>query len=206
MIPRVVTRGTALAALLSVAIARETDHTAEATVQLNVRTMHAAALSTARSASDAVDAPYLLVSTLGPRDTRAASRLPADSAHRMIRLDQALSPQPLSTLRLQPGDSVRVLVSLMEGDSRAGAADDAAANASITALASASAQRVTDLQLVTNEGGKTYWRTLDCLASCKVLSRPTSPELAAAPTAGVLELTGAGATYHMQLSGQRAPN
>jgi hypothetical protein len=225
MIPRVVTRGTALAALLSVAIARETDHTAEATVQLNVRTMHAAALSTARSASDAVDAPYLLVSTLGPRDTRAASRLNADSAHRMIRLDQALSPQPLSTLRLQPGDSVRVLVSLMEGDSRAGAADDAAANASLTALASASAQRVTDLQralaplasrgdhwlgsamlLVTNEGGKTYWRTLDCLASCKVLSRPTSPELAAAPTAGVLELTGAGATYHMQLSGQRAPN
>ncbi len=225
MIRRVVTFGSTLIALLSVVSARESERAAEATVQLNVATMHAAALSTPRSATDAVDAPYLLVSTLGPRRTRAASRLTADSAHRMIRLDQALGPQPLSTLRLQPGDSVRVLVSLLEGDSRVGTADEAAANASLAALTSASAQRLTDLQralaplssrgdhwlgsammLVTNEGGKTYWRTLDCLASCKVLSRPTSPEIAAEPTAGVLELTGAGATYHLQLAGRRAAN
>lgn len=219
---RSVSLGASLASLLGSVTAGSGPSAADATVRLDIATIHAAALSSPRSAADSSDTPYILIAALGPGGTRRASRLPADSAHRVIRLDEALKPQPLTTLNLRPGDSVRVLVSLLEGAAYAGPADDAAANASAEAVAASGTQQGAALRqaltpltgrgdnllgaaifLVTNEGGTAYWRAIDCVATCKVLNRPPKPELAAAPAASVLELTGAGATYHMQVSGRR---
>ena len=219
---RSVSLGASLAALLGTVNTSNGPAVADATVRLDVATIHAAALSSPRAAADSSDAPYILIATLGPGGSRRASRLPADSAHRVIRHDEALKPQPLTTLRLRPGDSVRVLVSLLEGASGAGPADDAAASASAAAITAAGTQQLAALRqalapltgrgdkllgaaifLVTNEGGAAYWRSIDCVATCTVLNRPATPELAATPAASVLELTGAGATYHMQVSGRR---
>ena len=60
--------------------------------------------------------------------------------------------------------------------------------------------------LVTNENGAIYWRGLDCITTCKVLNPPagTALESDAKPVAGVVELTGGGGTYHLQLQSQRA--
>jgi hypothetical protein len=60
--------------------------------------------------------------------------------------------------------------------------------------------------LLTNESGATYWRTLECVATCKVLKAPAGAALvaeAAAPNTGVVELSGNGGTYHLQLQGNR---
>lgn len=60
--------------------------------------------------------------------------------------------------------------------------------------------------LLANDGGTTYWRSLECVATCTVLSGAGAKAFpATGGVAGVVELTGAGATYHMQLQGQRAP-
>jgi hypothetical protein len=224
MITRLVMLGSLAASVVGIAVRHSSTSDADATVQLNVGTIHAAALSSPRSDADALDAPYVLISIAGPHAANATSRLPA-TAHMSIRLDQALGLQPLTTLKLQPGDSVRVLVSLMEGEKVERPAEDAAATASVGVLAAPAAERAASLQralsaltgrgdhwlgsatlLVTNEGGRTYWRAIDCLATCAVINRPASTEIVAAPgapIAGVLELTGAGATYHMQLNGLR---
>ena len=56
--------------------------------------------------------------------------------------------------------------------------------------------------LVTNEGGPLWWRRMDCVQDCAVLQgipEGTGAPLAK-PTNGVYELTGAGGTYHMNLS------
>ena len=61
--------------------------------------------------------------------------------------------------------------------------------------------------LPTNEGGITYWRSLECVATCPVLEAPPSTPLGpldAGPVSGVIELSGGGGTYHLQLHGQRA--
>ena len=226
MITRVVFLGSIAASLTGVVAHQLTGSTAAA-VQLNVGTIHAATLSTPRSGNDAADAPYVLVATAGPHATNTTSRLPA-AGHMSIQLDQALGLQPLTTLTLEPGDSARVLVSLMEGDTPERAAEDAAAIASLTALGQQAAERMPALQralgaltsrgdhwlgsamlMVTNEGGRTYWRTIECIATCAVLNRPGTPEIVAAPgapIAGVLELTGASATYHVQLNSRRVTN
>jgi hypothetical protein len=60
--------------------------------------------------------------------------------------------------------------------------------------------------VVTNENGPAYWRTLECVATCKVLTPPDARALdAKSPVAGVVELSGGGATYHLQVHVARAP-
>src|SRR5690242_18654069 len=84
------------------------------TLQLSVATLHAAALTSARAASDSEDHPYLLVAVAGPRRQTSILRLP-ESGHLRIRRDEALGARPLTKLQLDPNDSIRVLISVLEG-------------------------------------------------------------------------------------------
>ena len=62
--------------------------------------------------------------------------------------------------------------------------------------------------LVTNEGGAIYWRRLDCVMSCRVLTGPATTALPATggqPFASTVELSGNGGTYHLALRASRAP-
>ena len=62
--------------------------------------------------------------------------------------------------------------------------------------------------LLTNEGGSIYWRRLECVASCRVLSAPAAsalPATTAQPFAATVELSGNGGTYHLALRANRAP-
>jgi hypothetical protein len=152
--------------------------------------------------------------------------LPA-TGHLSIHEDEALGARELVDLSLEPGDSVRLLVSVLEGKKVQTSDELAAAGASAKALLEPMASRVGTLSsalapvtkggahwlgsavlLLTNEGGTTYWRALECIATCKVLSGGAAVPFAGAdakPVGGVVELSGAGATYHMQLKGQQAP-
>ena len=199
-------------------------HAPIAAVHLTIATLHAAALTTPTGSGDSDDAPYLLVSVLGPGAETSSLHLPA-SGHLSIHLDEALGAGPLTDLSLQPGDSVRLLVSVLEGKQvRLSDEAQAAAN-SIKALGLPSADRASTLAtalapvtqpdahwlgsaalLVTNENGALYWRGLDCIATCKVLNPPAGAALesGAKPVAGVVELSGGGGTYHLQLQSQRS--
>jgi hypothetical protein len=194
-------------------------------VRLTLATLHAAALTTPRATGDAEDDPYLFVSILGPGANTTTIQLPT-TGHLSIHENEALGARPLVDLSLQPGDSVRLLVSVLEA-TRVQPSDEAqAATASTSVLAQSPAARASLLApalvpvtsqgahwlgsavlLLTNEGGATYWRTLECVATCKVLKAPAGTALApaaGAPIAGVVELSGDGGTYHLQVQGQRA--
>jgi hypothetical protein len=196
---------------------------APAVVTLNVATIHAAALTRSRNASDSADMPFVLVSVVGPGSVQSSLRLPAATAFR-VKLNEAIGTQPLTSFTLQPGDSVRVLLSLMEGE-RLAATDEAAASAAAAgALRAPTGTRAAVLGralspltgqganwlgsvavLLTNEGGVTYWRAFECVATCSVLNAPAAAALAPATSqAAVAEFSGAGGTYHMQLQGTRA--
>jgi len=150
-----------------------------------------------------------------------------DSGQRSIRRDEALGARPLTDLTLAAGDSVQVLVSVLE-NATARLSDDArgAAASATPHLASPSeqVQQATRLVaplvkqganwlgsvslLLTNEGGSIYWRRLDCVASCRVLAGPAASALPAPtgqPFAGTVELSGNGGTYHLALRANRAP-
>jgi hypothetical protein len=193
------------------------------TVRLTMGTLHAAALTSPRAAADSTDAPYVLVAILGPKTRTETLHLPA-TGHLRIHLDEAIGAHPLLDLQLAPGDTVRLLVSVLEEDKVLRGDEAAAVDASIKAL-DARARMValtsalapvtrngahwlgSATLMLTNEGGTTYWRALDCVATCKVLSgfAPAAlPAPTAAPARGVVELSGAGATYHMQLQGRLA--
>lgn len=195
-------------------------------VHLTLATLHAAALTAPRPATDSVDGPYFLVSIVGPRTKTATLHLP-ETGHLIIHEDEALGARGLTDVSLEPGDSVQVLVSVLEGKKVADSEETAAAAASTKALTQPAAERATALGsalapltkdgahwlgsatlLLTNEGGTTYWRALECVATCKVLAGAESTALPA-PTSkaigGVVELFGAGGTYHMNLKGQLAP-
>jgi len=193
-------------------------------VHLTIATLHAAALTTPAGSGDTDDSPYLLVSVLGPGTATSSLHLPS-TGHLSIHLDEALGAGPLMDLSLQPGDSVRLLVSVLEGkEVRLSDESQAAAN-STKVLGQPASDRASTLTaalapitqqdshwlgsaalLVTNENGVIYWRGLDCIATCKVLNPPsgTALESGAKPVAGVVELTGGGGTYHLQLQSQRA--
>jgi hypothetical protein len=211
--------------LLSVASSRpESSHTATK-VQLTLATLHAAALTTPRAESDTVDAPYFLVSIVGPQTKTATLHLP-ETGHLMIHEDQALGARPLVELSLEPGDSVRLLVSVLVGQKVAAEDEAAAAAASTKAFslpASARADAVSSALapvtkdgarwlgsatlLLTNEAGTTYWRALECVATCKVLSGAAAtplPEPNGKAVGGTVELSGSGGTYHMALKGQES--
>lgn len=198
----------------------------QAQIQLDMATLHAATLSKARSARDSLDAPYLLVTMLGPGDMQTSRQMPAANQHWSIRQDEAKGAAPLTSVVVQPGDSVRVLFTLLEGE-RVDAANEAAVGVALTKLnrnavkdASAVAPALAALtsrgaswlgsatMLLTNEGGKTYWRALDCVSTCKVSNSPVkasgATELSATASAGVLELNGNAATYHLQVTAKRA--
>jgi len=213
----------ALLALLPLLPARPAPATRETPVRVTLATLHAATLTAPRAAGDTVERPYLLVAVVRSGARMETLRLPA-TGQLSVRRDEALGARPLLDLRLAPGDTVRVLVSALTGAS-ARAADAAAATASGRALAAPRAAWTRDVAaalapvtragarwlgsaalLLTNERGTTYWRALDCVASCGVLSdgaatTPLAP--GAAPAAGIVELSGAGGTYHMKLQVQQ---
>lgn len=184
-------------------------------LQLTATTLHAAALTTARASGDTTDAPYVLVSISQGRSISASLRLPS-TGHLAIHLDEALGARPLTELTLSPGDSARLLVTVLE-DPKVRAAEEAtASDAGVAALresGQARAQKVGEalaplvrhgahwigsaVLVVTNDGGTTRWRALECVATCRVLRGPNG----AAKDAGVVELTGAGGDYHLQLNG-----
>ncbi len=194
-----------------------------AEVRLSIATLHAATLTKARAAGDDTDGPFLLTSIIGPGGSIRASHVPA-TGQLTIHLDEALGARPLTDLRLQPGDTVRLLVSVLEGarvgqseESKVAAASakallqDGEARASLLASAlspvtKAGAHWIGSASLlVTNENGAVYWRALDCIATCKVLKAPAGAlePKGGRPMAGVVELSGEGGTYHLQLQGER---
>jgi hypothetical protein len=194
-------------------------------VQLTIATLHAAALTSSRTPGDSTDAPFFVVSVIGPRASWA-SILP-DSGPARIRRDEALGARPLTELTLASGDSIQVLVSVLESATRE--ASDRAAIEGMTSKARATSpseevDQATRLVaplvkrganvvgsvslLLTNESGEVYWRRLDCVASCKVLSGPATTALPAPsgqPFGSTVELSGSGGTYHLALRASRAP-
>jgi hypothetical protein len=192
-------------------------------VRLTVATLHAATLTTPRAATDSVDGPYFLISVLRPRAKAETIHLPS-TGHLTIHEDEALGARDLVDLDLEPGDTVRLLVSVLEGKKTSDAQEIAAAAASTNALLQPGADRAATVSsalapvtkdgahwlgsatlLLTNEGGTTYWRALECVSTCKVLSGAGGKAFATSGSgtiAGVVELSGSGATYHMQLQGQ----
>jgi hypothetical protein len=195
-------------------------------LRLTLATLHAAALTAPRGATDSMDRPYFLVSILGPRTRTETIHLPA-TGHLQIHQDEALGARPLVDLTLEPGDTVRLLVSVLEGKKVQGSDEAAAAAASTKALYQPTPERASTISsalapvtkegahwlgsatlVLTNERGMMYWRALECVATCKVLSGGAAkafPASSTASVAGVVELSGGGATYHMQLQGQQAP-
>jgi hypothetical protein len=173
-----------------------------------------------------VDGPYFLVSILGPHAKAGTIHLPT-KGHLTIHEDEALGARDLVDLDLEAGDTVRLLVSVLEGKTTSDSQEIAAASASIPALSQPLAAREAIVSsalapvkkdgahwlgsatlLLTNEAGIIYWRALECVSTCNVLSGAGSNAFAASGSgkiAGVVELSGSGATYHMQLQGQRAP-
>lgn len=213
-------RLTAVVPLLTVAAHRAM---APATVQLDLATIHAAALTTPRVAGDSVDHPYVLLSVLGPGATRTATTVPTGE-HPGIVADQALGSRSLTRISLAEGDSVRLLLALLESEALSDA-EHSAAEAATAVLTRPRAARPAALAgalaplmatgarvigaaslLVTNVHGQIFWRALDCVTTCAVLNPPGEPLLApnaAKPAAGVVELTGAGGTYHVQVTARR---
>ena len=202
---------------------------AAAEVQLDMATLHAAALSAARSPRDTTDAPYLMVTVFGPGVKNVSKQLPSATAHWTIKRNEAKSAEPLASLSIAPGDSVRVLFTLLENE-QVNASDESQAGAGLmkmnmtAALANAQTLATTlspvinhgaqwlgsAAMLLTNEGGKTYWRALDCVKSCSVSSTPVQASGSELTTqspdglSGVLELNGNSATYHLKVTAKRS--
>lgn len=195
-----------------------------AKVRLTIATLHAAVLTSPRAQTDSIDQPYFLVSIAGPRTRASMLELPS-KGHLRIHEDEALGARPLTELSLEPGDSVRVLVSVLAGAVH-DVEESAAADASTRALANASSPLAEQLKtavapvvatgarwlgsselVLANDNGTVHWRTLRCLVSCTVLSGGSTAVLddANAKQQGVVALSGAGATYHMQLRAEVTP-
>jgi len=190
-------------------------------VQLTMATLHAAALTTSRAAGDSTDAPFLLMTVSGLQPSLTAI-LP-DSGRSSIRANQAVGVHSLSELTIAEGDSVRVLISVLENaTARTPQPPTATPVAKGTASAAQQLDEATRLVaplvkdgahwigsaslMLANEKGAIYWRRLDCVATCKVLAAPgfsALPSTMGAP--GVVELSGSGGTYHLALQANRAP-
>lgn len=199
---------------------------APAQLSLDLTTIHAAVLTSARSPADSTDAPYLLVSIVGSGGRTEAHALPAGGRWAM-RQDQAITGLSIASISLQPGDSVRVLVSLLED--RATLPEEfqiatamtshrsmlsplpSLVTTALTPLTSRGAHWLGSASLLLiNVGGTTYWSSLDCVASCTVLQPPAAggtgavlENTAPRPASGVVELTGASGTYHLAVALKR---
>jgi hypothetical protein len=204
-------------------LAREPVSAPPEKVQLTIATLHAAALTTSRAAGDSTDAPFFVVSVIGPHDS-AATIFPENGGSQILRRDEATGARPLTALTLASGDSVQVLVSVLENarvqvpTARVTDLSPKVRAPSLTEQVNQATRLVSPFVsqgaywlgsvslLITNEEGSIYWRRLDCVASCKVLSGPAGSALPAAkapPTAGVVELSGNGGTYHLALQANR---
>lgn len=196
-----------------------------ATIKVDIATLHAAALTKARTSTDASDGAYLLVSIVGPGSTSESVHLP-DGAHVTLQENQAIAPMKLSTFVLEPGDSVRMVVSILEADQLSLPEELQAAVATTSAMSASRAKPGADLVttalapltalqahwigsaslLLTNEGGTARWSGFDCLKSCSVLQPVSEGALAENATraaAGVVEMSGSAGTYHMQVTMKR---
>jgi len=210
--------------VLGVLAARVASRHAATPVRLSVATLHAAALTSPRAPNDSLDHPYLLVAIAGSHGQTSTIHLP-ESGHFQISHGEALAAGPLTDVRLEPNDSIRVLISVLAGPTMRSADEDSAARASREVSRAGASVRLKELfaalfpvtsrgdhwlgsalLLVTNENGTPYWRTLECVATCKVLTPPGPRALGTdAPVVGVVELSGGGATYHLQVHAARAP-
>jgi hypothetical protein len=230
----VIARNASLACLIALSLGAAARTAPPARVTLDLTTLHAAVLSTARNPGDSSDAPYLLVSVVGSAGRTQTQELPA-RGHWALRQDGAVGDTPITTLSLEPGDSVRVLLTVLE-DHAASPQELQVATAATRMMAGAksllNAPPLTSVTptlgpltnggahwlgtaslLLTNDGGATYWTRLDCVATCKVSRGPATGDghgaaLAATtpqPVTGVVELSGASATYHLQVGLRRVP-
>jgi hypothetical protein len=220
-----------LGCLLAIGLDGAARHQPPATLNLDLTTIHAAVLSSARGDADSADAPYLLISIAGSSGSTQARTLPG-SGHWNLRADQAITGLPIASISLEPGDSVRILLSALED--RAATPDEleiasattvamakqrswsspleeTMVTAALTPLTSRGVHWLGSASLlVTNQGGTAYWTRLDCIASCAVLRSPAQNGGAvlsetAGPASGVVELTGASGTYHVQVALRRVP-
>ena len=194
-----------------------------ARISLELATLHVAGLTSARTADDKTDAPYLLVSVLRTGG-RTSVRLPATGRWRLTE-DAVVQPTVMDILELAPGDSARVVISVLESEATELAPEVAGATASTTALSAmahpfldpagaavapvlvslgqAGSRRIGVVSvLLTNEGGVTWWRRMECVEDCAVLKglTPAAGASLATTTNGGFELNGAGGTYHLNLS------
>lgn len=183
-------------------------------IQVGFGAFHAAALTTSRAAGDSTDSPFLLVSVV--RAGVARDTIISGSGPLVIRLNGTIPPRALTELTLDATDSAYIEVSVLEHgdpaayarmtarDGGAIAKDDPAARR-IAPMVRDGAHHIGTVRLhVARTGGVTYWRRLECAATCSILGGPTDVPLAQ-PVAGVAELTGAGGTYHLQLRAARTP-
>lgn len=196
---------------------------APARVAIELATLHVAGLTTAHGAGDVADAPYFLISVIRP-NAQSSAHLPANGHWRLAE-DAVVTPTTVDLLELAPGDSARVVIAVLESEGTEPAPELAGGAASTRALSAlmhplldpagpalntglgglnqAGVHRIGAVSLlVTNEGGTVWWRRMDCVLDCAVLQGIPSGTGAAlsSPTNGVYELTGAGGTYHLNLS------
>src|SRR5436190_15588325 len=83
-------------------------------VQLNIATLHAAALTTSRAAGDSTDSPFYVVAIIGPGAT--SRTMVPQGGQQTIRQNEAIGARPLTELSLANGDSVQILVSVLENE------------------------------------------------------------------------------------------
>jgi hypothetical protein len=230
----VTTWSAGLGCVVALGLGRISSAPPAAQLALDLTTLHAATLSAARNAADSADAPYLLVSVVGSAGSLETHELPA-AGHWALRQDGTIGTTPITTLSLQPGDSMRVLLTVLE-DRTTSPQELPVATAATKTMADQRALPIppwADLVapalapltrqgahwlgsaslLLVNDGGTTYWTSLDCVATCTVLRSSATPGGAGAvlqettpkPTSGVVELSGASGTYHMQVAVRRVP-
>jgi len=198
-----------------------------AQVSLDLATLHAAALSASRGAGDSTDAPYVLISIVSGNGRSTTMEMPA-TGHYTIHLDQALGSTPITKLDIAPGDTVRILFSVLENNTladnelpvatattrtlteqqpRFGAPAANVVTPALAPLTSTGAHWLGSASvLLSNLDGKLVWGAFDCVQSCKVLSSPAKDggsEVDAGGASGVVELSGSSATYHMKVSAKR---
>ncbi|MEZ4456421.1 MAG: hypothetical protein R2882_07715 [Gemmatimonadales bacterium] len=210
--------------LLTAAQPADAPRPAPALVNLEMVTLHAAALSRSRGPADTSDAPFLVISIVDNHGRRETRSLGADGTW-TLQADGAVGQTPAGQLAVEPGDSVRILVSVLEDQNRsgrpavaegftrsapAGPLGPAPTPESLTGPARIMADRGTHWLgsaslLVVNDAGTARWSRFDCVVTCTVLRPPAASAAgavlaAAEPTSAVVELSGAAATYHLQLA------
>ena len=181
-------RRTAIAAVLALCLALVgfTQSPFAARLQLDLATVHAATLTTARSTTDTSDDLVLLVTTRDEKGATSSYRIP-EQGFFTLGLDQVTRPRSFLAREVEPGETLAIEVTVREGRG--------------TDAAMIGAFRL----VLTNASDALTWKSLQCTCTCSVLANPASRVVAAggAAVGGVVELTGSGGTYHVNLQGLR---